>query len=375
MRLSMPSSLSEILGAYDPSAPLPEAWTIPAPWYVDPRIAELERASVFSRSWLAVGRADQVSQPGGFLTAEIAGEPLVAVRGNDGRLRAFFNVCRHHAAAVETREEGRTHLFRCPYHGWTYSLEGELKGTPDFAEVCRFEKESNGLVPVETAVWENFVFARLDPSGPPLEEFLGADLRGRVAALRSSELHFFERRRYLVECNWKVFVDNYLDGGYHVPHLHKGLDSVLDYANYSIENGERFCLQSSPIVSEKSEPETGAVRKGRRAEYFWIYPNFMLNWYEGIMDTNLVLPLGVDRTEVIFDFYFADVSEASREKNLASIAVGHRIQEEDLGICKSVQKGLSSRAYVAGRLSARREAGEHLFHRLLAGDLRRGLGV
>ena len=124
------------------------------------------------------------------------------------------------------------------------------------------------------------------------------------------------------------------------------------------------------MVSEGAERETGAVRKGERALYYWIYPNFMVNWYEGVMDTNLVIPRGVDKTEVVFDFYFADVSEAARGKNLASVAVGQRIQDEDVAICRSVQRGLTSRAYVAGRLSVRREAGEHLFHRLLAADLR-----
>ena len=136
-----------------------------------------------------------------------------------------------------------------------------------------------------------------------------------------------------------------------------------------IENGERFCLQWSPVVSKGAEAETGAVRQGERALYYWIYPNFMINWYQGVMDTNMVRPLGVDRTEVIFDFYFPDVSDAMRERNLASIAVGQRIQDEDVAICKSVQRGLTSRAYVAGRLSVRREAGEHLFHKLLHADL------
>ena len=181
-----------------------------------------------------------------------------------------------------------------------------------------------------------------------------------------------ERRHYTFDCNWKVFVDNYLDGGYHVPHLHKGLDSVLDYSNYMIENGERLCLQWSPMVSEGAEAQTGAVRKGERALYYWIYPNFMINWYDGAMDTNLVIPRGVDKTEVIFDFYFPDVSEDARERNLASIEVGQRIQDEDVAICKSVQRGLNSRAYEAGRLSVRREAGEHLFHRLLSADLKSG---
>ena len=188
-----------------------------------------------------------------------------------------------------------------------------------------------------------------------------------------------ERRHYTVDCNWKVFVDNYLDGGYHVPHLHKGLDSVLDYSRYTIENGERFCLQSSPIVSAMGqdgvEPRTAAVRTGDRAFYFWIYPNLMINCYAGAMDTNLVIPRAIDRTDVIFDFYFSDVSEQARPRNLASIAVSEQIQEEDVAICASVQRGLSSRAYAAGRLSVRREAGEHLFHRLVYEDLRAGLSV
>lgn len=365
-------SLKSLIDSYDAEAPLEQASTIPASWYVDSRLADLERSSVFSRTWQLIGRADQVREAGQFLTGEVAGEPVVVVRGSDGQLRAFFNVCRHHAAAVEERAEGQTHLFRCPYHGWTYSLSGELKGVPDFAGVCNFDKASTGLVPVSVGVWENFVFARLSLEGPGLPEFLG-DLVTRFEPLHLDRLHFFERRHYLFDCNWKVFVDNYLDGGYHVPHLHKGLDSVLDYARYSIENGERYCLQSSPVVSAGAEAETGAVRQGANALYYWIYPNFMINWYEGLMDTNFVRPLGVGRTEVIFDFYFQDVSEAARPRNLASVAVGQRIQDEDTAICRSVQRGLSSRAYVAGRLSARREAGEHLFHRLLAKDLRTGL--
>jgi choline monooxygenase len=126
-------------------------------------------------------------------------------------------------------------------------------------------------------------------------------------------------------------------------------------------------LQWSPIVSEGAEEQTGAVRKGDRALYYWIYPNFMINWYDGVMDTNLVVPRGVDETEVIFDFYFPE--RMDDEARRASVEVGQRIQDEDVAICKSVQRGLSSRAYNAGRLSVRREAGEHLFHRLLYGDV------
>ena len=369
----MKPSLKEIVESYDPNAPLEEAWTIPAPWYVDPRVMESERRTVFARSWQLAARADQVRAPGQYVTTEVAGEPIVVVRGSDQTLRAFFNVCRHHAAAVMTEDEGTAHSLRCPYHGWTYTLQGELKGTPDFAGVCGFDRSQSGLVPVETAVWESWVFVKLDSGGPSLEEFLTDDLVKQTRPLGLENLHWMERRRYEFDCNWKVFVDNYLDGGYHIPHLHRGLDSVLDYGRYTIENGERFCLQWSPVVSTGVEAETGAVRKGERALYYWIYPNFMINWYEGVMDTNLVRPVGVDRTEVIFDFYFPDLSDRARERNLASIAVGQRIQDEDVAICKSVQRGLTSRAYRAGRLSVRREAGEHLFHRLLYQDLKVGL--
>jgi choline monooxygenase len=366
------TSVREILASYDDAAPLSEASTIPAPFYVDARIAGLEAATVFSRTWQLVGRIDQVEKPGQFVTASVAGEPIVVVRGNDGVLRGFYNVCRHHAAAVVTEPCGQVSLLHCPYHGWNYGLDGSLKGMPEFDGVKDFERQQNGLVPVKADVWEKFVCVNLDPNAELLTNFLGG-LMKRVAPLGVSKLHYFDSLTYDIHCNWKVFVDNYLDGGYHVPHLHKGLSSVLDYKEYTIENEDRYCLQSSPMVTSDEDAATGATRKGDRAWYFWQYPNLMINCYEGYMDTNLVLPLDVDHCRVIFDFYFADVSDARREYNRQSVAVGARVQDEDLGICEAVQRGLKSRAYGAGRLSVRREAGEHLFHRLLAADLKSGV--
>ena len=364
-------SISDILTSYDDKAALPEASTIPAPWYVDGRVAELEARTVFSKTWQMVGRIEQVEKPGQFVTASIAGEPIVVVRGNDGVLRGFYNVCRHHAAAVVTEACGQASILHCPYHGWNYGLDGSLKGMPEFDGVKDFDRQRNGLVPVKAEIWEKFVFVNLDPNAMALRDFLGGLVK-RVVPLGVSKLHYFDSRTYDIACNWKVFVDNYLDGGYHVPHLHKGLSSVLDYKEYTIENEDRYCLQSSPMVSSDEDKATGATRKGDRAWYFWQYPNLMINCYEGYMDTNLVLPIDVDHCRVIFDFYFSDVSEARREYNEQSVAVGARVQDEDLGICEAVQRGLKSRAYGAGRLSVRREAGEHLFHRLLAADLKAG---
>jgi phenylpropionate dioxygenase-like ring-hydroxylating dioxygenase large terminal subunit len=370
----MNSALREIVASYNDQEPLERASTIPASWYVDEGVAELERRAVFGGTWQVAARLDQLQQPGQFVTTEVAGEPLVVVRGADNQLRAFYNVCRHHAAAVVSEEQGTASILRCPYHGWSYGLDGSLKGAPEFEGVCAFDRSQNGLLPVWVETWEQFVFVNLEAKAPSLADFLGG-LVQRVAPLKLDSLHFFERRSYSLNCNWKVFVDNYLDGGYHVPHLHKTLNSVLDYKQYTIENEDRYCLQSSPMVSSDMDAATAATRTGDRAWYFWQYPNFMINLYQGYMDTNLVLPDDVDRCTVIFDFYFDDVSESAVERNRQSIAVGERVNDEDVGICESVQRGLHSRAYKAGRLSVRREAGEHLFHRLLAADLKKGLNI
>jgi choline monooxygenase len=369
----MDRTIKGLVESYNSSLPLQEATTPPSAWYLDSRIADLEKQAVFSHAWQIVGRSDQVHRPGQFVALEVAGQPILIVRGNDNKLRGFFNVCRHHAAAVMTQCAGQAKHLRCPYHGWTYDLEGKLIFTPEFAGVANFDQSANNLVSIQVIEWKSWVFAKLDDDGPSWEEFLGNNLLERFETLNLERFSWFERRSYFLNCNWKVFVDNYLDGGYHVPQIHGGLNSVLDYNRYTIETGERYCLQSSPILPGTGDDQTSAVRKGSRTNYFWIYPNFMINIYDDVKDTNLVIPRGVDKTEVIFDYYFVDVTESAREKNLASIAISEQIQTEDVAICESVQRGLNSRAYHTGRLSVRREAGEHLFHRLLHADLKSGI--
>ncbi|MBK9608674.1 MAG: Rieske (2Fe-2S) protein [Betaproteobacteria bacterium] len=138
---------------------------------------------MFSRSWQMVGRVEQVRDPGQYITAVVGGEPIAVVRGGDGVLRGFFNVCRHHAAAVLTEAAGCARALRCPYHGWTYTLEGALLGTPEWTGVEAFDRAANGLVPVECATWQDWVFVLPGNGGPSLESFVGADLMARVAAL------------------------------------------------------------------------------------------------------------------------------------------------------------------------------------------------
>lgn len=352
---------ADLLAEFDPELPLERARTIPNGWYTSPAIAALERDAVFARTWQPVGRREVVANPGSFLTANVAGEPVLVVRGDDGVLRAFFNVCRHKAGPLCTTECGTVSRLRCRYHGWTYDLAGNLRGTPEFEGVEGFSREENGLVSMATAEWGPYVWVQLEKPGEPLEQYLHPlpgwlESRGGIAGLT-----WYARKVYDLACNWKVYVDNYLDGGYHVNTVHPGLAGVLDYREYRTECAGRTVLQSSPM--KPADGEAGRTRTGDLAAYWWAYPNVMLNLYAGVMDANIVLPLSVDRCRVIFDFFFAQVT--SEEFCRESVRVAEQVQDEDVGVCEEVQRNLSSRSYTSGRFSVKRENGGYYFHQLL----------
>lgn len=360
----MTADLHAMLAAFDPDLPLERAHTIPGVWYHNAAIFDLERRAVFGNTWQAVGRSAQVAEPGSFLTAEVAGEPVAVVCDQDGTRRAFSNVCRHRAARVVCEPEGKATRLRCRYHGWTYDLAGQLRGTPEFDGVAEFRREEQGLPPLAVDAWGPLVFVHLGTPAPALADFLKP-----LPELES--LRFVERREYELACNWKVFVDNYLDGGYHVNTVHPGLAGVLDYSRYRTEVAGNTAVQMSPLRA--ANEAVGKVRTGDMAYYWWVYPNLMINLYQGVMDTNLVLPLAPDRCRVVFDFYFAEAMPEALVRE--SIAVAHQIQVEDVGICEEVQRGLASRSYATGRFSVRREAAGYHFHRLLARQLRSAVDV
>ena len=366
------SSLSEKLAQFNGSLPLDVASTIPNIWYTDAEVAKRERSAVFGDNWLFVGRTEQVREPGQFFTLTIAAEPVLVARGEDGVLRAFANICRHRAARVMTEEQGCATKFRCPYHGWTYDLAGQLRGVPEFDGVSNFSRDKNGLPALAVETWGPFVFVHPGSPRQALGEYLHP-LEDRLAPFAIDDLKFNGRRSYELDCNWKVYCDNYLDGGYHVHSIHPSLAPVLDYKNYKTEIQQSFSVQSAPLkVPEQGEDTSAAaVRTGTAAAYAWIYPNFMINAYAGVMDTNLVLPLSPNRCRVVFDFYFAP-GTMTPEKWEESMRVADQVQAEDVGICEDVQRGLGSRHFVAGRFSVRREAGVYHFHRLLAKQLRAG---
>src|SRR5437763_704386 len=219
---------------------LERASTIASECYLEAEFLRLENDKVFGHTWQLVGRAEQVAWPGDYFTAQIADEAIIVVRGADEKLRAFSNVCRHRAGPV-TSGHGNRQVFQCGYHGWTYALDGRLLGTPDFDGVECFSKETSCLPEFAVAVWGALVFVNLDTNGPPLADTL-EDLPARLAGRDLTTMKFAARKEWLVDCNWKVYVDNYLEG-YHIPILHPSLYRELDYHHYRVETRAYYSIQ------------------------------------------------------------------------------------------------------------------------------------
>ena len=250
---------------YQPTKDLSRAATIPARWYTDPKFLEYEREQVFARTWQVAGYTRDVQAPGDYFACDIVGEPVVVTRTKAGELRAFSNVCRHRASLIA---EGKGHgpSLRCPYHSWTYGLDGRLLSQPEFEGVQDWDKSKICLPQFCVETWGPFVFVNQDPGGPSLMETMG-DIPREVAEIGCAveELRFAERRDYVIDCNWKVYIDNYLEG-YHLPAAHPSLHRALDYSQYRVDTHRYYSSQYAPLRQAN----------GGKALYYWTFPNFML---------------------------------------------------------------------------------------------------
>ncbi len=348
---------------YKFDARLARASTLPSRYYTDPAVLESEQRKVFARTWQLIGRAEQVRAPGDFFTASLAGEPLLIVRGNDGELRALSNVCRHRAGPV-AKGEGKRPVLQCGYHGWTYSLDGRLLKTPEMTGVECFDQREMALPEFRVEAWNELLFANLQRDAPPLRELLG-DLGEKLDRRHYHGYRLAARKEWRLDCNWKVYVDNYLEG-YHIPIVHPGLFREIDYPNYSTEVRRNYSIQHAPLKRPDRIRVSGA---GEEAEYFWVYPNLMLNVYPDNFSTNLIVPLGHDRTLTLFEWYFRDAKQETIDE---TVSFSDEIQREDIDICEAVQRGLRSSTYSSGRYSPVRENGVHHFHELYAESM--GIG-
>jgi len=343
------------------------AATIPAAWYRDPAVLQIEHDRVFARTWQLVGHADQVRLPGDYFTCTVADEPIVVCRGEDGAVRAFSSVCRHRGGPV-AQGVGHRKSLQCAYHGWTYALDGRLLTTPEFDGVQRFDKAQVCLPQFRTESWGPFVFVNLDPAAPALADIVGS-LPEETRRLPLDHMSLYKRVDYEVGCNWKVYVDNFLEG-YHIPMVHPGLFRELDYAAYRVETRPFHSRQHAPIrqrVEESLYHRNLEPHEQPEALYYWVFPNVMLNLYPDNLQVNVILPLSAERTITRFEWFVLDPeSPGVAEEFAKSFAFSDQVQKEDIAICEAVQKNLRSRTYDQGRYSVLRENGVHHFHGLLA---------
>ncbi len=351
--------LPDFSEGYLHTPPIERAETIPSSWYTDSRFFEFDNDAIFARTWQYVGWLAKVKNPGDYFVAEVAGNPILVVRGQDEKLRAFYNVCRHRGGPIAI-EDGCAKALQCKYHGWTYLLDGSLRGVPEFDRVELFDKKDYGLIPVNLEVCEGLLFVNLSAKPQPLSEFFSGIVE-RIAPINLSSKKFSQRIVYELNCNWKVYVDNYLEG-YHLPYVHPELCNLLDYLNYVTETYRYYSLQYSPFTEKDNLYQSASGE----AFYYFVFPNFMLNILPGRLQTNLIVPLTHNRTKVIFDYFYDDVGSPAAKKIIADdIEYSDRVQKEDMEICEHVQKGLQSRAYDRGRFSVKCEQGVYHFQTLL----------
>ena len=337
--------------------PLERALALPARCYVDPSIPALDRRAIFDRGWQLIAHVSRLRAPGDHVVVDFGGLPVIAVRGEDGVVRAMHNVCRHRAGPLAQCDGLGAKALRCRYHGWTYTLDGRLRSATEMAGVPDFDPNDIRLPQLAVREWQGLLFATVDETAaPPFEAFV-AGIDARIGPDRGlADFGHHQHVAYEIACHWKVYVDNYLEG-YHVPHVHPELNRLLDYRSYITETAEWYSFQWSPL-----ESGDGLYGSGD-ALYYWLWPNTMLNILPGRLQTNRVVPVAPDRCRVEFDFYYApDDSEAGQARRAADRAFSDVVQDEDIAICEDVQRGLASGSYEAGRLNPLRENAVHHFH-------------
>jgi choline monooxygenase len=357
------------MSSFDMDPDIRRASTPPAAIYHEPAAYALQRERVFVRSWQLAGEAGRVRAPGHVLPFTLLpgclDEPLLLTRDQRGTLHCMSNVCTHRGALV-VEGEGHVNTLRCRYHGRRFGLDGCLQHMPEFDGVEGFPSAADDLPRLELREWGPLLFTCLDAAIPFAD--WSAPLDARVGWLPLAEFRYdaATSRDYLIDCNWALYTENYLEE-FHVPFIHgTSLAGQLDYEAYRTE---LFAWSSVQIgVAKGAEPAfslpAGHPDEGQRiaAWYFWLFPNLMLNFYPWGLSVNVVQPLEPDRTRVSFMSWVLDPS-------LRAAGAGadlHRVEMEDEEIVESVQRGVRSRLYDRGRYSPRRETGTHHFHRLLA---------
>ncbi len=334
-----------------------EAETLPSSLYRDATVYQDERRKLFARSWLFLGHESQLAEPGGYIATTLAGFPLIAVRGKDGIVRAFHNVCRHRAGPLAADGTGNCgEMLQCRYHGWRYALDGRLASARDFGPSPDFDPRAFGLFRVECQSWRGFLFANMVPDGDL--KTLIAPLERATAAFHFDKLVYTRQTNHEIHCNWKTYAENYLEG-YHIPLVHPGLNAAIDAARYAVSVEEDVAFHRAP-------PRDGSPVAGLWA---LLWPHLAVNVYpHGVMMERIV-PLDHTRTRLDYLYFFAP--GLAQDEMDRAVATSEATTVEDIAITEAVQRNLDAGIYETGRLSSRHEGGVAWFQKMVAAALAR----
>ena len=316
--------------------------------YVHPDVLEAERKAIFWRTWQFLGPVSSVAETGDYLTVDVAGLGVIAVRGRDGVLRGFKNVCRHRGAQLLPNGAGKCGLIVCPYHKWAYSDTGRLVQAPWFGNDPSIIPEDWPLEAVQLDSWRGLLFACVDPVESLLDQL--GDLVAELADEPMESYTQTDTAKVEFDANWKIYTDNFVEG-YHIPGTHPSFYAAINFEEFqtTAHNG---------MVKMTAPPKEGLFYRGK---WLWMWPNWTLSLFQGGMNTSRINPLSVGRTEQCYNFYFANTSDAHAEARASTIAGNLAVVREDYEICASTHRNYAAGVYQSGPLSSRHEKGVHYF--------------
>jgi phenylpropionate dioxygenase-like ring-hydroxylating dioxygenase large terminal subunit len=343
--------------------PLRQAATLPGPMFTDPGVYEREMERLFRRNWQCIGRETEFAAPGSFRTTEIAGSGVLVLRNSRGELKAYHNVCRHRGTRLVEAEVGSgLKRLLCPYHAWSYDLDGRVLGAPHMGEAEGFDRKEFGLYPVSLQTWRGFVFVNLAPKPERLESALGG-LVERTAAYPLERLRRTHRVTYEIAANWKLVVQN-ANECYHCPGVHPQLVKLTPYRSgeEDLRTGPVFGGWMDFVEGVRTGTLTGTSARGsfrglspddlRRVYYYVLYPSNFLSLFPDYVTFDWFIPMGPERTRLVFDVY-VDREEADPAAD--AMEFWEMTNRQDWHICEMAHLGSKTVAYSQGRYSSEEE--------------------
>lgn len=337
------------------------AKSLPQKYFVSPEVFANEQHKIFAEGWLLVGHQSQIANTGDYIVQRVNGESLIVVRDKSGKIHGFFNVCRHRGSRLIEDDGGNRTAIQCPYHAWTYALDGRLMGAPHMDDVPGFNKADYALHTVNLELWEGFIFVNLERNSEPLEKWF-APLSGKFSHWNMSILQSAKRIEYDVRANWKLMFENYSEC-YHCPGVHPQLQKISPYdsAENDLREGPFLggFMQINPgksltMSGNACAAFVGKIEDLQQVFYYSIFPNMLLSLHPEYVMVHQLWPQSPERTVIVCDWFFHP--DAFRHKKFNpddAIEFWDTTNRQDWHVCELSQQGIASRAYQPGPFSSR----------------------